>query len=63
MEKINIDILDDDSNRPWANIQDDGRDILIGMYEDGKIERKLFFIDRKKLKKLARIINMILKDE
>ena len=56
-KKIEIDLLDDE--RKWCNIEDDGERTLIGMYESGKVERKLFYIERSRLKQLVYVLQML----
>lgn len=41
----------------WANVEISKNTVLIGMYEDGKIERKLFTIDRDQARQLVKILN------
>lgn len=52
--KMIIDLLEE--NIPWANIKVADGYILVGMYEDDKVARELFFIDRDKAKQLAKIL-------
>ena len=52
--KMIIDLLDE--KIPWANIKVADGYILVGMYEDDKVARELFLIDRDKAKQLAKIL-------
>ena len=56
-KKIEIDLLDDDWK--WCHVEDDGERTLIGMYESGKVERKLFYIERSRLKQLVYVLQML----
>lgn len=56
-KKIEIDLLDDDHK--WSHIEDDGERTLIGMYESGKVERELFYIERSRLKQLVDVLQML----
>ena len=56
-KKIEIDLLDDE--RKWCRIEDDGELTLIGMYESGKVERELFYIERSRLKQLVYVLQML----
>ena len=40
--KMNIDIINND--KPWGNVKISDGDILVGMYEGGKVERILFLM-------------------
>ena len=51
-----IDLVGDDGLE-WANVEIGKNTALIGMYEDGKIERKLFTIDRDKARQLVKILD------
>ena len=54
-EKYGIDLSD--NGYPWAKVLVNENHALIGMYEDGKIERSLFTIDRDKAKQLVKILD------
>ena len=41
MSKYSLDITS--KNKPFINIEVENDRVLLGAYEDGKIERKLFF--------------------
>lgn len=56
-KKIEIDLLDDE--RKWCHIEDDCERTLIGMYESGKVERELFYIERSRLKQLVGVLQML----
>lgn len=47
MSKYSLDITS--KNKPFINIEVENDRILIGAYEGGKIERRLFFIDKEQL--------------
>ena len=51
-----IDLVGDDGLE-WANVEITKNTALIGMYEDGKIERKLFAIDRDQARQLVKILD------
>lgn len=46
-------------NDPWGQVIDDGTKTLIGMYENGKVARQLFCLDRKQLRQLTAVLNMV----
>ena len=50
MSKYSLDITS--KNNPFMNIEVENDRVLIGAYEDGKIARKLFFIDKEQLELL-----------
>ena len=50
MGKYSLDITS--KNKPFINIEVENDSVLIGAYECGKIARKLFFINKEKLKLL-----------
>lgn len=54
---IELDLFD--GNHKWAHVEDDGERTLIGMYEDGKVARTLFYIERERLKQLADALIML----
>ena len=47
MGKYSLDITS--KNKPFINIEVENDRVLIGAYEDGKIERRLFFINKEQL--------------
>ena len=49
MRKYSLDITS--KNKPFINIEVENDRVLLGAYEDGKIERKLFFIKKEKKKR------------
>lgn len=53
--ELNIDIKSND--HAWANVEIDDLSCLVGMYEDGKIARRLFLMDREQAAQLAKILN------
>ena len=50
MSKYSLDITS--KNNPFMNIEVENDRVLIGAYEDGKIARKLFFINKEQLELL-----------
>ena len=50
MSKYSLDITS--KNKPFINIEVENDRVLLGAYESGKIERKLFFINKEQLKLL-----------
>ena len=54
--KYEIDLIGDNGLK-WANIGISDNTALIGMYEDGKIARKLFTIDRDQARQLVKILD------
>ena len=46
-----------DNGLEWAQVEIGGNMALIGMYEDGKIERTLFAIDRDQARQLVKILD------
>lgn len=50
MGKYSLDITS--KNKPFINIKVIDDRVLLGAYEDGKIARKLFFIDKEQLELL-----------
>lgn len=50
MSKYSLDITS--KNNPFMNIEVIDDRVLLGAYEDGKIERKLFFINKEQLELL-----------
>lgn len=50
MSKYSLDITS--KNKPFINIEVENDRVLLGAYEDGKIARKLFFINKEQLELL-----------
>ena len=50
MSKYTLDLTS--KNNPFMNIEVENDRVLIGAYEDGKIARKLFFINKEQLELL-----------
>lgn len=50
MSKYSLDITS--KNKPFINIEVENDRVLLGAYESGKIERKLFFINKEQLELL-----------
>lgn len=50
MSKYSLDITSKD--KPFINIEVEDDRVLLGAYEDGKIARRLFFIDKEQLELL-----------
>ena len=64
MSKYSLDITS--KNNPFMNIEVENDRVLLGAYESGKIERKLFFINKEQLELLINglmAINALVKDE
>lgn len=67
--KIIIDLFDDNVNdffgdgekHPWGNIKCASKNILVGMYEDGKVARSLFYMDKQQAEQLGRMLLMLSK--
>lgn len=55
--RIEIELVKDDHK--WGQIIDDGANTLIGMYESGKVERQLFYMDREQLRQLVNALAML----
>jgi len=55
-EKYGIDLVSD-NGYPWAKVLVNENLALIGMYEDGKIEKSLFTIDRDEAKQLVKVLD------
>ena len=45
-----------DDGFEWANIEIDKNTALIGVYEEGKIERKFIIINREQARQLAKVL-------
>lgn len=64
MSKYSLDITS--KNKPFINIEVEDDRVLLGAYEDGKIARKLFFIDKKQLELLIdglKAVNVLIHEE
>lgn len=64
MSKYSLDITS--KNKPFINIEVENDRVLLGAYESGKIERKLFFIDKEQLELLIKglmAVNVLVHDE
>ena len=64
MGKYSLDITS--KNKPFINIEVENDRVLLGAYESGKIERKLFFINKEQLKLLINglmAVNALVNDE
>lgn len=64
MSKYSLDITS--KNKPFINIEVENDRVCIGVYEDGKIERKLFFINKEQLNLLINGLmaaNVLIHDE
>lgn len=56
-DRIEIELVKNDCK--WGQIIDDGERTLIGMYELGKMQRQLFYIDREQLRQLVNTLTTI----
>ena len=64
MSKYSLDITS--KNKPFINIEVENNRVLLGAYESGKIERKLFFINKEQLELLINglmAVNALVHDE
>ena len=64
MGKYSLDITS--KNKPFINIEVEDDRVLLGAYEDGKIARRLFFIDKKQLELLIdglKAVNILIHNE
>ena len=64
MSKYSLDITS--KNKPFINIEVENDRVLIGAYESGKIERKLFFINKEQLELLINglmAVNVLIHNE
>lgn len=43
----------------WGQIQYTPQRVLVGMYEDGHVERQLFYMDKAQAKQLANTLSML----
>ena len=57
-DRIEIELVKNDHK--WGQIIDDGERTLVGMYEEGKVERQLFYMDREQLRQLVNTLAMML---
>ena len=64
-EKLNIGNIDidllDDRNNAWGKIKCTESSILIGMYEDGKVAKELFMMDKKQAEQLGKMLLLLSK--
>ena len=56
-DRIEIELVKNDCK--WGQIIDDGERTLIGMYELGKVQRQLFYMDREQLRQLVNTLTTI----
>lgn len=64
MGKYSLDITS--KKNPFINIEVEDDRVLLGAYEDGKIARRLFFIDKKQLELLIdglKAVNVLIHNE
>lgn len=64
MGKYSLDITS--KNNPFINIEVENDSVLLGAYEDGKIARKLFFINKEQLELLINglmAVNVLIHNE
>ncbi len=64
MSKYSLDITS--KNIPFINIEVENNRILLGAYENGKVARKLFYIDKEQLELLIKGLtaaNTLIHDE
>ena len=64
MGKYSLDITS--KNKPFINIEVEDDRVLLGAYEDGKIARRLFFIDKEQLELLIdglKAVNVLIHKE
>ena len=64
MGKYSLDITS--KKNPFINIEVEDDRVLLGAYEDGKIARRLFFIDKKQLELLIdglKAVNLLIHDK
>ena len=64
MGKYSLDITS--KKNPFMNIEIEDDRVLLGAYEDGKIARKLFFINKEQLKLLIdglKAVNILIHNE
>lgn len=64
MSKYSLDITS--KNKPFINIEVENDRVLLGAYENGKIVRKLFFINKEQLELLVNglmAVNILIHNE
>ena len=65
IEKLNISNIDidllDDRNNAWGKIKCTESSFLIGMYEDGKVAKELFMMDKKQAEQLGKMLLLLSK--
>ena len=64
MSKYSLDITS--KNKPFINIEVENDRVILGAYEDGKIARRLFFINKEQLELLINglmAVNALVHDE
>lgn len=64
MSKYSLDITS--KNKPFINIEVENDRVLLGAYENGKIVRKLFFINKEQLELLIdglKAVNILIHNE
>ena len=64
MSKYSLDITS--KNKPFINIEVENNRILLGAYENGKVARKLFYINKEQLELLIKGLtaaNTLIHDE
>lgn len=54
-----LDVIDDKYNHAFINIKANGEYVLISAYEDGKIARSLFYIDKQRLESLIKALSAV----
>lgn len=54
-----LDIIDNKHNYAFINIKANGENVLISAYEDGKIARSLFYIDKQHLESLIEALSAV----
>lgn len=54
-----LDIIDNKHNYAFINIKVNGENVLISAYEDGKIARSLFYIDKQHLESLIEALSAV----
>lgn len=54
-----LDVIDDKYNHAFINIKTTGENVLISAYEDGKIARSLFYIDKQRLESLIKALSAV----
>lgn len=54
-----LDIVDDKHNHAFINIEANEEYVLISAYEEGKIARNLFYIDKQRLESLIKALSAV----